>query len=158
VFLATSSSQPDLSELRAIQQPKGGFLILSWPSLLRRHSLTIGTPDEMHAGMEVSALGYAMEPERPLRNGERVKTFVLLPDSGNLLHPAHRFGDQMIEVCLRQGESFEFRAAELVWVHGWLRILPGNPLGQVPLYQLERAHVDAASRTAITQFFRLAWE
>ncbi|HTQ57935.1 MAG TPA: hypothetical protein VMI94_25890 [Bryobacteraceae bacterium] len=156
VYLTTSSSQPDL---RPIEQREGRSQVLSWSSLVRRHSLTIGAPDQAHGGMEVSALGYAMDdPGRPVGDGDRVTKFVLMPDSGNLFHLAHRFGDQMIEVCLRQKEAFEFRAGEMVWVHGTLRILPGDPLGQVPLYKLEQAHVQPARKTAIARFFqKLSW-
>jgi hypothetical protein len=154
IYLVISSSQADLSDLTAVEQPPGSTPILSWPSLLRQHSLAFGAGDAVHTGMELCALGYAMDADQPLRNGEQVNTFVLLPDAGNLVHPAHRFGDQMITVRLRQAETFHFRVAELVWVHGTFRVLPGDPIGPSPLYVLEQARVDPASKTTIARFFR----
>ena len=83
-----------------------------------------------------------------------VEKFVLLPDKGNAVHPAHRFGDQMIEVNLRSGERVRFARGTLVWVWGTLRGLPGNPLGSVPLYQLQNARTQPTSQEEIPKYFR----
>ena len=133
--------------------PSGGVYILSWPSLLRRQSLAVGEPAAPHDGMEVRALGYAMDGERALREGELVNSFVLLPDSGHVFHPAHRFGDQMITVYLPRSQRFRYRAAELVWAIGTLHVLAGDPAGPVPLYVLANAHVEATDKAVIAQFF-----
>ena len=149
-----SSSRPDLSDLTPVEPAPDGTQVLAWASLLRHHSLIVDAGNAPHAGMELRALGYAMDGERPLRDGERVSAFALLPGAGNLVHPAHRFGDQMIAVHLRQGDSFQFHAGELVWVHGTLRILSGDPVGQIPLYVLEQASAEPAGKTAIARLFR----
>ena len=42
----------------------------------------------------VQALGYMTEGDGPTLTGELIRDFVLLPEVGDALHPAHRFGDQ----------------------------------------------------------------
>jgi hypothetical protein len=56
--------------------------------------------------------------DRPIPKGGRITDFVLLPNAGNFLHPAHRLGDQMIAVYLREGEWIAFSPMALVWVAG----------------------------------------
>jgi hypothetical protein len=94
------------------------------------------------------------ESDRAVRNGERVQEFFLLPEHGNLLHPAHRFGDQMIAVHLQEKTQFQFSAGALVWVWGMLRGSPGDPAGSQPLYNLERARVQPAGESDIRKYFK----
>ena len=70
---------------------------------------------------------------RPIAKGEIVRDFVLLPDRGNLVHPAHRFGDQMIAIHLREGDAVSFSPMALVWVWGTLQASAGDPAGSSPL-------------------------
>ena len=100
------------------------------------------------------ALGYMMEGDQPVRDGQVVRRFVLLPDKGNAVHPAHRFGDQMIDVQLRPSDSVRFSGGSLVWVWGTLRALPGDPGGPIPLYRLEDARVEPADEGEIPRYFR----
>ncbi len=106
ICLVTSSSQTDLSDLTPVAQPAGSTPVLSWASLLRDHRLVADAGEAPHAGMEIRALGYAMDPVGPLQDVDRVRAFVLLPDAGNLMHPAHRFGDQMVVARQRQGDTY----------------------------------------------------
>lgn len=154
VCLVTSSSQMDLSDLTPVTRPPGDTPILSWRALLRDHKLTLDAGDAPHDGMHIRALGYAMDADRPMHDGERAGAFVLLPDAGTLIHPAHRFGDQMISVRLRAGDTFQFHAGELVWVHGTLRYLPGDSTGSIALYRLEQARVEPAHHGDIGRYFR----
>jgi hypothetical protein len=78
----------------------------------------------------------------------------LLPDAGNAWHPAHRFGDQMIEVRLKGADRVQFFEWNLVWVTGIWRSLPGNPSRDTPLYALEDAHVESADKADIPKYFR----
>jgi hypothetical protein len=95
-----------------------------------------------------------MESEHPIRAGESVQEFVLLPDAGNLLHPAHRFGDQMISIQLTGGDAVPFAPRQLVWVRGVLRPIAGNPAGDKPLFMLEQAAVTPASKADISRYFQ----
>ena len=95
-----------------------------------------------------------MDGDQPVREGTRVNRFVLLPDAGSAVHPAHRFGDQMIDVQLRPGSSIVFKGSSLVWASGTWKVLAGNPAGDRPLYQLQDADVENADKADIPKYFR----
>jgi hypothetical protein len=102
----------------------------------------------------IRALGYMMDGDHPLHDAERVESFVLLPDAGHVTHPAHRFGDQMIDVRLTAGSTIQFSERRLVWVWGTLRTLSGDPGGHEPLYVLENARAESADKADIRKYFR----
>ena len=95
-----------------------------------------------------------MDGDQPIRESEPVQEFILLPEAGNLLHPARRFGDQMIAVHLPSGRRVQFTPRRLVWVGGTFRASSGDPVGSRPLYDLEQAQVALASKTEIRKYFR----
>ncbi len=95
-----------------------------------------------------------MEDNRPISDGALVQNFVLLPDAGNAIHPAHRFGDEMIDVRLDAGNTVRFAERSLVWVWGTLRMLPGDPLGHQPLYVLENARTEPANKADLQKYFK----
>jgi hypothetical protein len=148
-----STVEPDISDLTPISKKVGDALILNWSDLERRpHALDQAS--SVFAGARVEALGYMMEGDRPIRPGDGVNDFILLPDAGNALHPAHRFGDQMIAVHLIAGSIIQFSPRSLVWVRGTFRALSGDPAGSRPLYDLEQARVAPASKAEIRKYFR----
>jgi len=148
-----STAEPDISDLTPISKKIGDDLILNWVDLERRpHALQQGA--SVFAGARVQALGYMMESDHPIRAGESVQEFVLLPDAGNLLHPAHRFGDQMISIHLAGGDPVSFAPKQLVWVRGVLRARLGDPAGEKPLYALQEAMMMPASKADIAKYFR----
>jgi hypothetical protein len=152
LVLITNAIQPDLVDLTPVVSHSDQYLILGWPDLERaRHALSAGP---VSSGTMMRALGYMMEGDLPVRDGQRVRAFVLLPDAGNPVHPAHRFGDQMIDVRLRVGHEVQFSGRSLVWVWGTLRMLPGDPTGHEPLYVLENARSEPADRADIQKYFK----
>jgi hypothetical protein len=90
-----------------------------------------------------------------MTDGDRAGELVLLPDAGNFLHPAHRLGDQMIDIRLQKGERMRFSPLELVWVAGILRVTPGDPSGPKPLYALHHARSQHAEKADIHKYFAL---
>src|ERR1022692_4843024 len=151
-IVITQTAGPDLFDLAPAVSHSDQYLILAWPDLERgRHALHTGA---ISSGALIRALGYMMDGDRPLRDGERVVNFVLLPDAGTLLHAAHRFGDQMIDVRLEAGGPVRFSERSLVWVWGTLRMLPGDPLGHAPLFVLEHARTEPASKADIQKYFK----
>ena len=153
VWVISATSRPDLSDLVPIQKSLETYVLLNWATLLREHphALNVGPSA---AGAQVRALGYMVEAGRPIGDGEWTQDFVLLPEAGNLMHPAHRFGDQMIAVHLQEDARVQFSPRALVWVWGTFHALPGDPAGSKPLYRLERARVQPADRNKIAQYFR----
>jgi len=151
-IVITQRAGPDLFDLTPVVSHSDQYLILAWPELERgRHALHTGA---ISSGAMIRALGYMMNGDRPLRDGERVQGFILLPDAGSAVHPAHRFGDQMIGVRLEAGKTVRFSERSLVWVWGTLQMLPGDPLGHAPLNVLEHARAEPASRADINRYFK----
>ena len=150
--LISRTSGPDLFDLVPKQPNVDGYALLAWYDLDRgRYSLKEGG---VSTGARMRALGYMMDGDQPVRDGQIVRRFVLLPDKGNAMHPAHRFGDEMIEVHLGPDNSIRFSWGSLVWVWGTLRASPGDPRGPIPLYQLDKARVEAADEREIPRYFR----
>jgi len=122
--------------LDSASRSKDGCVILNWIDLERLpHALPQGA--SLYAGARVLALGYMMETDQPVPSGKAVRDFLLLPDAGNALEPAHRFGDQMIAVHLPQERVIAFRPRSLVWVCGFLKAFSGDPKSDKPLYSLQ---------------------
>ena len=143
----------DIADLTPTCKSLDGYMLLNWPDLERRPKV-LQEGSSVFAGARIQALGYMMESSRPIRPGQPVQDFVLLPDAGNLLHPAHRFGDQMISIQLTGGDPVPFAPRQLVWVRGVLRPVAGNPAGDKPLYMLEQAAVTPASKADISRYFQ----
>lgn len=154
VFAITATSQPDLSDLTPVSSPVENYFVLDWSSLLRDHAHALNASSGMFTGAAVRALGYMVDGDRVLREGAPVQDFVLLPEAGNLLHPAHRFGDQMVAVHLDDNSRIRFSLGAMVWVWGAFRASPGDPAGPKPLYSLERAHALPADKKDIRTYFK----
>jgi hypothetical protein len=150
--LVSDTSGPDLSHLIPLASHSNRYLILEWANLRRAHNALV--VDGIPSGTMIRALGYMMDGNRPVRDGERVRSFVLLPEAGDALHPADRFGDEMINVELQAGNAVFFSGRSLVWVWGTLRALPGDPSGHQALYVLENARTEPADKKDIPKYFR----
>src|SRR5258708_5233478 len=144
VFVVFTSTQPNLSGLTPIRNPQENYLLLNWSSLGRDHP----------RNKAVQVLGYMVDGDRPLREGDWVKEFVVLPEAGNLLHPAHRFGDHMIAVHLENDARVQFSSRSLVWAWGIFRESPGDPAGSMPLYSVEQAGARPADKNEIGKYFK----
>jgi hypothetical protein len=155
VVLAISGTiRPDLSDLVPVGSSAGNYVVLSWPTLMRDHPQALATHSQLFIGASVQALGYMFETDRVYGEGEWVRDFVLLPEAGNLLHPAHRFGDQMVAVHLAPEARVRFSRRALVWVWGTFRASAGDPAGPKPLYALECARAQLAERAEIVKYFK----
>lgn len=152
VVLITNAARQDLFDLSPVVASSDQYSMLAWQQLERgRHALSAGA---ISSGALMRALGYMMDGDRPVHDGERVRNFVLLPEAGNPVHPAHRFGDRMIDVRLSAGNESRFSGRSLVWVWGTLRMLPGNSSGHEPLYILEDARTEPANKADIPKYFK----
>jgi hypothetical protein len=140
-----STTEPDLSHLTPIRRAPDGYVLLNWFALQQ---------GRISSEASAQALGYMVESDRARHTGEWVRDFVLLPDAGNLLHPAHRIPDQMIAIRLRESEQIQFSPRSLVWVWGMFRESPADPAGIQPLYHLDEARVKRADKADIAKYFR----
>ena len=152
VLLSVHRSGPDLGDLIPRVPELDGYALVAWCNLERgHHALKVGG---VSSGSAVRVLGYMMDGTQPIRDGQLITRFVLLPDAGSAIHPGHRFGDQMIEVRMGAGETVRFTEGRLVWVWGTWRTLAGDTDGPVPLYQLVDARVESANQADIPKYFR----
>ena len=140
-----STTEPDLSDLTPIRQTPGQYKLLNWFAL--RHG-------RFFAQTSVQALGYMVESGRSPHTGDLVRDFILLPEAGNILHPAHRIADEMIAVQLRGAEQIEFSPRRLVWAWGTFRVSSGDPAGIQPLYHLDNARATFADKSDIPKYLR----
>jgi hypothetical protein len=154
LWAVVATTRQDLSDLAPIQPSDGVATYLDWSTLLHSHSSRPPSLPVPHDGSAVRALGYMSESDRAIPDGQWVQDFVLLPDAGNALHPAHRFGDQMLAVRLRRDSPVQFSSGKLVWVWGTFRRFAGDPTGAIPLYALEQARLQNAGPREIPRHFR----
>jgi len=147
LWMILSTTEADLSDLTPRRQFVKNHLMLGWPALRRDHAHELG------AGATVQALGYMMD-DHPIGTGDLVYEFILLPEPGNLLHPAHRLEDQMIEVHLCGSDPIRFSPRSLVWVWGVLHDAPGTPEGSKALYRLDQSRAQMARREEIQEYFK----
>ena len=138
------SSQPSIDDLTPAQSHLHGSVVLNWESLIRdpQHGLASG---DLRSGIPVLALGYLDTDPAGL---------VLLPETGNLMHPAHRFGDQMIAVQTRTDRPLHISAGTLVWASGTFHMLDGDPTAPQPLYRISEADVKPATPAEVARYFR----
>jgi hypothetical protein len=154
VLAISGTSRPDLSDLVPIGNSAENYVVLNWSNLLRDRPRALDAGSPLFGGAPVQALGYMVESDRAGRTGEWGRDFVLVPEAGNLLHPAHRFGDQMIAVHLAPDARAWFSFRALVWVRGTFRASAGDPAGSKPLYALDRARVQPTSKDEIRKYFK----
>ena len=153
VLAIVITTKPDLSGLIPSNKQVGEYIVLSWRDLLQIHHVLNSAAAELD-GVKVQALGYMADGDKAIHPGDLVQDFVLLPDAGNLLDPADRFGDQMVSVRLKDTDRIPFSPRRLVWVWGTFRTSRGDPSGPTPLYFLERARAQPADRKDIGQYFK----
>ena len=153
VLAIVSTTEPDLSDLYPSNQQVGEYIVLSWRELLQTHHELSSAAAKLD-GAAVQALGYMVDGDKAIHPGDSVQDFVLLPDAGNLLDPADRFGDQMVSVHLRERDRIPFSPRQLVWVWGTFRASRGDSSGPTPLYHLESARTQPAGRADIGRYFQ----
>jgi len=109
----------------------------------------------------VRMLGYMMEGyasdgtsdgHKPARDGAPVEMFILLPEAGQILHPAHHVPDQMVEIWPKRPTQLRFRS--LVWATGILARKPGRREGDKALYAMTDSDVKPTVQSDITLWFK----
>jgi hypothetical protein len=141
-ILVAVDMRSDLSELNPVKQVDDeGPIPVGWPDLERDG-----------AQGRVRMIGYMMDGYQPSSDGTPVDMFILLPEAGQFLHPAHRFPNQMVEV--RPRHPVAFRRRELVWAVGTLNRTTGKPDDDKAAWAMGDADVQAAAQRDIARWFR----
>jgi hypothetical protein len=160
-ILVAADMRSDLSELIPSEAlPDGTAALIGWQDLEvpagKRVSLE---QTRWQSDRRVRMLGYmmdnyGMDGRTPSQEGAPVSMFVLMPDAGHILHPAHRIPDQMVEVWPARPVTFRFRS--LIWSTGNLtriRESPGRKDGERSLYGMSNAEIQPAVQSDITLWF-----
>jgi hypothetical protein len=113
VLLIAADMRMDLSELEPNRiVAEAATPLIGWPRL-REGNLPQG---------RVRMAGYMMDGHRPVPDGTAVTMFMLMPEAGQLFHPAHRTLDEMVEVWLPPGRTIPYKDRRMVSVEGSLRL------------------------------------
>jgi hypothetical protein len=132
----------DLSELKSsAQMDNKGAVPVGWPDLERWND-GLG---------RVRMIGYMTDGYQPSRDGATVDMFVLLPEAGQFLHPAHRIPNQMVDVHPIHPVVFRYR--DLVWASGTLTRTIGSPGAERAAFALTAAEVNPAAERDIGRWF-----
>jgi hypothetical protein len=143
VALVGMDMRSDLSELKSTGQVDDkGAVPVGWPDLERQHK----------SPQRVRMIGYMMDGYQPSRDGATVDMFVLLPEAGQFLHPAHRIPNQMVEV--RPSQPVVFRYRDLVWATGTLNRTMSSRGDDKAAYAMIAAEVNPATERDIGKWFR----
>jgi hypothetical protein len=151
--LVAMDMRSDLDELKSSGQTDDkGAVPIGWPELEGRHDLSFAhDPPHWEGQRRVRMIGYMMDGYKPSRDGGQVCMFILLPEAGQFLHPAHRIPNQMVEVWPTHSVAFRYR--ELVWASGILNRTIGSPGGKKAAYAMTDAEVRPASERDISKWF-----
>ena len=146
--LVALNMRSDLSELIPSEAlPDGTATLIGWQDLEIPEGKTVSLEQtRWQPGRRVRMLGYMMDSHG--------RMFVLMPEAGLILHPAHHIPDQMVEVWPTTPVPFRFRS--LVWSTGNLERTRGShgSHDDRPLYTMTSAEVQPAVESDITLWFK----
>lgn len=143
VALVAMDMRRDLSEMRSTGlKDDRGAVPVAWPELKQGSEFS----------GRVRMIGYMMDEHRPVRDDSRVDTFILLPEAGTFLHPAHRIPNQMVVVW--SSNPVVFRERDLVWVSGNLSRTLRKSGEDQPNYAMTFADVGPLAEQDIGKWFR----
>jgi hypothetical protein len=150
--LVAIDMRSDLDELKSSgQADNNGAIPVGWAELEgRRDSATQDAPVG-EGRRRVRMIGYMMDGYKASRDGDQVNMFILLPEAGQFLHPAHRIPNQMVEVRSLHPVAFRFR--ELVWASGTLNRTTARRGDEKAAYAMSDADVMPASERDISKWF-----
>ena len=142
--LLTADMRVDLSDMkRAEARADPDIALIGWPDLVTE-------VQQGHGKSRVRMLGYMMDGYTSIRDGESVEMFMLMPEAGQFLHPAHRIPDEMVEVWLKTRVPFKVRS--LVWVSGVLTLTPRQS-GEHASYAMRSAVIEQAIESDVKRWF-----
>ncbi len=143
--LISLDMRTDLSGLKARPNltPTAGK-VFGWEDL---DALEPGSPTQ------AIMLGYMMDGRHPVPDDTPVGSFMLMPEAGHLLHPAHREPEAMVEVWLPLDLPIRYHDRRLIEVSGMLLKRDGRRTPGDAGYTMANAVVRFASDRRIREWF-----
>ena len=143
-ILVAADMRSDLSDLKPARAlADEATALIGWPDLEHLH---------WNSPPRARMLGYMMDGYTPTPDGSQVEMFILMPEAGHFLHPAHRVPDEMVEIWLTRPQPFTYR--RLVWVSGVLSRTPAPRQSGKASYVMQEAQVEPALQSDITRWFK----
>ena len=145
-ILVAADIRIDLSELKPTRRVDDtGLVPLGWPALEGD-----GSQARFHEG-RVRMIGYIIDGYRSHPGGANVDMFILLPEAGQFLHPAHLIPNQMVEVWPRR--PVLFRNRQLVRAVGRLNRTMGKAGEETAAWAMGDAEVQPAEPSDMRKWF-----
>jgi hypothetical protein len=142
VALVALDMRTDLSELKPnAQADDNGAELVGWA----------GLKESDDSPRRARMLGYMLDDLRRPHEGSRADIFILLPEAGQFLHPAHRIPNQMVVVWPRY--PVVFRNRQLVWAAGTLSRALRTSDNDQPAYAMTFADISPADERDIGKWF-----
>lgn len=153
-ILVAADMRSDLSDLKPSgEMPDKATALIGWPDLETAPEQLVSLEQtRWHSPRAARMLGYMMDGYQPSRDGAQVEMFILMPEAGQFLHPAHRIPDEMVEIWLSRPLPFQYR--RLVWVSGLLARVAGRRISEKASYAMKNASVEPATQSDITRWFK----
>lgn len=155
LILVGMDMRSDLSGLKPAQAGADqAQALIGWPDLDPRdgHPAQTRWPSQTRIKMLGYMMdGYMMDGYTASPDGALVSMFILMPEAGHFLHPAHHIPEEMVEVWLSRQVSFKYRS--LIWVSGVLGRSTGPSTSGTALFAIRDAKVEPATETDITRSF-----
>jgi hypothetical protein len=145
-MLVAEDMRTDLSDLKPVARAQA---LVGWADLDPRDGNPAQTRWPPHT--LVKMLGYMMDGYSPSADGSEVRMFVLMPEAGHFLHPAHRIPEEMVEVWLNRPAWFKYR--RLVWVSGVPERNSSISKSDKALFAMHEALITPAADPEIAQWF-----
>jgi hypothetical protein len=157
-LLVAADMRSDLSDLMPREAlPDQSTFLIGWSDLEIPAGRSVSLEQtRWEPQRRVRMLGYMMDgvaPDgKPSRDDLPVKSFVLLPEAGQILHPAHHIPDQMVKIWLNLPARYKYRS--LVWATGALTWKSERRDGDKALYAMTDAEAKPAVQSDITLWFK----
>jgi hypothetical protein len=130
IMIVVSSTKPNFSYRTFPESAKDGVLTLDWSTLYKLEEecrKAVALP-AAYVKPTVRVPGYMLQPRQPGASRTEVTAFLLVPDPGHWLHPAHE--DDGVFVRMNGGGKTLLRLRQAVWVQGKLSISPTPERGE----------------------------
>jgi hypothetical protein len=107
-LLVGEDTRSDLSDLKPVPALSNqSQTVIGWGDLDPRDGHPVQTRWPPYP--LVKMLGYMMDGYKPSSEDAPVNLFILMPEAGHFLHPAHRIPEEMVEIQLTRPEQFKYR-------------------------------------------------
>lgn len=132
IIIVVGSTKPNLFYVTFPEAAADGVLTLDWPTVykLEEECRKSAAVPASYIEKTVRLPGYMLPPHQSGGSQPEVTAFLLVPDPGHWLHPAHE--DDGVLVRMNGGGKTPLRLRHALWVQGGLSISPTLERAEAP--------------------------